>query len=91
MGGTKCLRLGTCELECMGGVLQNDLSITPPNLKTQPPRALPSRRAHLTYPKSIQDPCLRSLLTVTYALKVVTFRPNSEKSKLFKAGQFSSS
>ena len=24
MGGTKCLRLGTCELECMGGVLQND-------------------------------------------------------------------
>ena len=28
MGGTKCLRLGTCELECMGGVLQNDLSIS---------------------------------------------------------------
>ena len=27
MGGTKCLRLGTCELECMGGVLQNDSSI----------------------------------------------------------------
>jgi hypothetical protein len=23
MGGTKCLRLGTCELEDMGGVLQN--------------------------------------------------------------------
>ena len=57
-----------------------------PQLKNSAPRALPSRRAHLTYPKSIQDPCLRSLLTVTYALKVVTFRPNSEKSKLFKAG-----
>ena len=28
MGGTKCLRLGTCELEYMGGVLQNDSSIT---------------------------------------------------------------
>ena len=28
MGGTKCLRLGTCELEDMGGVLQNDSSIT---------------------------------------------------------------
>ena len=27
MGGTKCLRLGTCELECMGGELQNDSSI----------------------------------------------------------------
>ena len=28
MGGTKCLRLGTCELEDMGGVLQNDSSIS---------------------------------------------------------------
>ena len=28
MGGTKCLRLGTCEFEDMGGVLQNDSSIT---------------------------------------------------------------
>ena len=27
MGGTKCLRLGTCELECMGGVLQKNSSI----------------------------------------------------------------
>ena len=24
MGGTKCLRLGTCELEYMGGVLQGE-------------------------------------------------------------------
>ena len=28
MGGTKCLRLGTCELEDMGGVLQRNSSIT---------------------------------------------------------------
>jgi hypothetical protein len=28
MGGTKCLRLGTCELKDMGGVLQNDSSIS---------------------------------------------------------------
>ena len=27
MGGTKCLRLGTCEFEDMGGVLQNDSSM----------------------------------------------------------------
>jgi hypothetical protein len=27
MGGTKCLRLGRCELKYMGGVLQNDSSI----------------------------------------------------------------
>ena len=27
MGGTKCLRLGTCELEYMGGVLQKNSSI----------------------------------------------------------------
>ena len=28
MGGTKCLRLGRCELKYMGGVLQNDSSIS---------------------------------------------------------------
>ena len=28
MGGTKCLRLGTCELKDMGGVLQKNSSIT---------------------------------------------------------------
>ena len=28
MGGTKCLRLGTCEFEDMGGVLQNDSSLS---------------------------------------------------------------
>ena len=28
MGGTKCLRLGTCELEYMGGVLQKNSCIT---------------------------------------------------------------
>ena len=28
MGGTKCLRLGTCELEYMGGVLQRNSSMT---------------------------------------------------------------
>ena len=28
MGGTKCLRLGTCELEDMGGVLQRNSSIS---------------------------------------------------------------
>ena len=27
MGGTKCLRLGRCELKYMGGVLQNDSSM----------------------------------------------------------------
>ena len=30
MGGTKCLRLGTCELKDMGGVLQKNSSITVP-------------------------------------------------------------
>ena len=29
MGGTKCLRLGTCELEDMGGVLQKNSSMSP--------------------------------------------------------------
>jgi hypothetical protein len=28
MGGTKCLRLGTCELEDMGGVLQRNSSMS---------------------------------------------------------------
>ena len=40
MGGTKCLRLGTCELECMGGVLQNDSSIIPTASKTNPTTVL---------------------------------------------------
>ena len=50
----------------------SSLAPAPPILKMEPPGALPSCRTHLTYPKSIQDPCLNSLLTVTYALKVVT-------------------
>ena len=42
MGGTKCLRLGTCELKDMGGVLQKNSSITvrprPGTPEAPPPR-----------------------------------------------------
>ena len=44
MGGTKCLRLGTCELECMGGVLQNDSSISKGRLNT--PEGASAREPH---------------------------------------------
>jgi hypothetical protein len=63
----------------------------PPKLRIEPLGALPSRRAHLSYPKSIQDPSFRSLLTVTYTLKVVTFRPNCKTYAPFEAGQCSRS
>ena len=61
---------------CRGAVRSTPSALgpDPPQLKIEPLGALPSRRAPLTYPKSIQDPCLRSLLTVTYTLKVVTSR-----------------
>ena len=41
MGGTKCLRLGTCELEYMGGVLQRNSSIInqDPSEDTAPPKS----------------------------------------------------
>jgi hypothetical protein len=35
MGGTKCLRLGRCELKYMGGVLQNDSSMRPVRIQEQ--------------------------------------------------------
>ena len=43
MGGTKCLRLGTCELEDMGGVLQRNSSIRLLTVSLCPDRPCRSR------------------------------------------------
>ena len=59
MGGTKCLRLGTCELECMGGVLQNDSSISKGRLNTPEGASArePQREAHAKAPRNAWRCC----------------------------------
>ena len=49
MGGTKCLRLGTCELEDMGGVLQKNSSIYCSGISHSPLKYAGPSHVHVLY------------------------------------------